>query len=164
MLIWIAIACGVALAMVGLLVLRPTLGAARIQARYCLPLFSRRLFDRLRSGSVLQGTLVKRVLMAHSPSIVPQSRDVYIVLEDFGGRLGRAWSETAEEDSNRATLLRHLIEGHYIRPARIVAFNTIEGWSRDVTADIADELRRRFVEFEDVAPSMLEFLERAARH
>ncbi|TYL95864.1 hypothetical protein FXB40_13155 [Bradyrhizobium rifense] len=105
--------------------------------------------------------------MANSPSIVPQSaanRDVYIVLEDFGGRLGRAWSETAEEDSNRATLLRHLIEGHYIRPARIVAFNTTEGWSRDVTADIADELRRRFVEFEDVAPSMLEFLERAVKH
>lgn len=115
----------------------------------------------------MKGTLVKCVLMAHSPSIVPQSagnRDVYIVLEDFGGHLGRAWSETAEEDCNRATLLRHLIEGHYIRPARIVAFNTTEGWSRDVTADIADELRRRFVEFEDVAPSMLEFLERAAKH
>jgi hypothetical protein len=121
----------------------------------------------LRSGSVLKETLIQRILMAHAPSIVPQSaasHDVYIVLEDFGGRLGRAWSETAEEDCNRATLLRHLIEGHYLRPARIVAFNTTEGWSRDVTADIADELRRRFVEFEDVAPSMLEFLERAAKH
>src|SRR6185312_12900947 len=51
------------------------------QAR--LPLFSRGLFDRLRSGSVLKRTLIKRVLMAQSPSIVPQSaasRDVYIVL------------------------------------------------------------------------------------
>jgi hypothetical protein len=30
------------------------------------------------------------------------------VLEDFGDRLGRAWCETAEEDGNRAALLRHL--------------------------------------------------------
>ncbi|SFQ20312.1 hypothetical protein SAMN05216330_1198 [Bradyrhizobium sp. Ghvi] len=104
--------------------------------------------------------------MRRSPSIVPHvaaDQDVYLVLEDFGGRLGRAWSETAEEDGNRATVIRHLIEGHYMHPARIVAFNTTQGWSRDVTADIADELRRRFVELEEVAPSMLEFLESAAR-
>jgi hypothetical protein len=45
-----------------------------------------------------------------------------------------------------------------------VAFNTAEGWSRDVTVDIADELRRRLVELDEVAPSVLKFLERAARH
>ena len=89
--------------------------------------------------------------------------DVYLVLEDFGGRLGCAWCETAEEDTDRATLMRHLLEGQYEHPARIIAFNTAEGWSRDVTADIADELRRRFVELDDVAPSVLKFLERAAR-
>jgi hypothetical protein len=89
--------------------------------------------------------------------------DVYLVLEDFGGRLGRAWCETAEEDAGRAMLVRHLMEGQYEHPARIVAFNTAEGWSRDVTSDIADELRRRFVELGDVAPSLLKFLERAAR-
>lgn len=33
------------------------------------------------------------------------------------------------------------------RPVRIVGFNTAEGWSGDVTVDISDELRRRFVEF-----------------
>jgi hypothetical protein len=71
-----------------------------------------------------------------------------LVLEDFGDRLGRAWCETAEEDGNGAALLRHLIEGQYMHPARIVAFNTTQGWSRDVTADIADELRHRFVELE----------------
>jgi hypothetical protein len=31
-----------------------------------------------------------------------------------------------------------------------VAFNTAEGWSRDVTMDIADELRRRYVDFGEV--------------
>lgn len=105
--------------------------------------------------------------MSRSPSIVPHASvnpDVYLVLEDFGGRLGCAWSETAEEDANRATLLRHLVEGQYERPIRIVAFNTLEGWSRDVTADIADELRRSFVELDDAALSLLEFLDRAAGH
>ena len=104
--------------------------------------------------------------MSRSPSIVPPSaadEDVYLVLEEFGGRLGRAWCETAEEDTDRPTLMRHLVEGHYERPARIVIFNTAEGWSRDATTEIADELRRRFVEIEEVAPSVLKFLDRVAR-
>lgn len=37
-------------------------------------------------------------------------------------------------------------------------------WPRDVTADIADQIRRRFDELDDVAPSLLEFLDRAAGH
>jgi hypothetical protein len=43
-------------------------------------------------------------------------------------------------------LIRDLVEGQYRHPIRIVAFNTAEGWSRDVTVDVADELRRRYVE------------------
>jgi hypothetical protein len=82
--------------------------------------------------------------MPYSPSIVPQdtNRDVYLVLDDFG-RLGRAWRETDEAGASRPTLVRNLLEGQYENPVRIVAFNTAEGWSRDVTIDIADELRRR---------------------
>jgi hypothetical protein len=37
-------------------------------------------------------------------------------------------------DTDRATLIRHLLEGQYSSPVCIVAFNTAEGWSRDVTA------------------------------
>jgi hypothetical protein len=40
-----------------------------------------------------------------------------------------------------------------------VAFNTSEGWSRDVTKDIADELRRRYVEFGEVPDSVLDFMD-----
>jgi hypothetical protein len=46
-----------------------------------------------------------------------------------------------EEDTGRETLIRNLMDDQYSHPARIVAFNTAEGWSRDVTMDIADELR-----------------------
>ena len=58
-------------------------------------------------------------------------------------------------------LVRNLLDGQYESPVRIVAFNTAEGWSRDVTVDIADELRRRYVEFDEVPESVLAFLESA---
>ncbi|MDH2386325.1 hypothetical protein [Bradyrhizobium sp. CER78] len=103
--------------------------------------------------------------MSRSPSIVPHQidHDTYLVLNDFG-RLGRAWCETDEEGADRKTLIRRLLDDQYSHPVRIVAFNTNEGWSRDVTTDIADELRRRFVEYEEVPRSVLEFVETAMRH
>jgi hypothetical protein len=93
--------------------------------------------------------------------MVPETgHDTYLVLDDLG-RLGRVWRETAEGDANREILIRDLLDDQYSRPRRIVAFNTTEGWSRDVTLDIADELRRRFAEFDDVPLSVEEFLENA---
>jgi hypothetical protein len=56
-----------------------------------------------------------------------------------------------------------LLDGQYESPVGIVAFNTAEGWSRDVTVDIADELRRRYVEFDEVPESVLTFLEATNR-
>jgi hypothetical protein len=95
-----------------------------------------------------------------SPSIVPQGadQDTYLVLEDCG-RLGCAWRETDADDADRETLIRDLVEGHYSHPIRIVVFNTTEGWSRDVTIDIADELRRRYPEFGEVPGQILDFME-----
>ena len=78
-------------------------------------------------------------------------------LLDALGRLGRFWRQTAEDDAHHETLIRDLLI------ARIVAFNTTEGWSRDVTLDVADELRRRFAEYDDVPVSVREFLEAARR-
>jgi hypothetical protein len=95
--------------------------------------------------------------MRTSPSIVPD-QDTYLVLDDFGP-LGRAWRETDEAGANRATLIRNLLDDQYENPVRIVAFNANEGWSRDVTVDIADELRRRYVEYDEVPGSVLAFLE-----
>ena len=91
--------------------------------------------------------------MRRSSSMVPSEggHDTYLVLEDLG-RFGRVWRET---------LIRDLLDDQYSRPTRIVAFNTTEGWSRDVTLDIADELRRRFAEHDDVPVSVEEFLENA---
>ncbi len=111
-------------------------------------------------------SFVSAGIMSRSPSIVPREadQDIYVVLDDFvGAWLGRAWRETDEEDTDRETLIRDLMEGQYSHPARIVAFNTAEGWSRDVTVDIADELRRRFAEYDEVPLSVQEFVETSRR-
>ena len=97
-------------------------------------------YGRIRKRRAFSNTVKLR--MRRSPSIVPPeaNQDTYLVLDDFGERLGRAWRETNEGDTDRETLIRDLMEGQYSHPARIVVFNTAEGWSRDVTMDIADEL------------------------
>jgi hypothetical protein len=103
--------------------------------------------------------------MRASPSIAPHGadHDTYLVLDDFG-RIGRAWRETDEDGADRETLIRDLLAGEYNNPVRIISFNTAEGWSRDVTVDIADEVRRRYVEIYDEIPeSILAFLEAANR-
>ncbi len=99
--------------------------------------------------------------MSTSPSIAPHGveQDTYLVLDDFGGRLGCSWRETDRYSADRETLIRDLVNGEYIHPVRIVAFNTTEGWSRDMTVDIADELRRRYVEFGEVPESILDFID-----
>jgi hypothetical protein len=68
-------------------------------------------------------------------------------------------AQEAEQDANHETLIRGLLDS---RPTRIVAFNTTQGWSRDATLDMADELRRRFAECDEVAVSV-ELLEMAKR-
>ena len=47
---------------------------------------------------------------------------------------------------------------HEVADQRLVV-----GWSSDVTMDIADELRRRFAEYDEVPASVQEFLESAIR-
>ena len=89
-------------------------------------------------------------------------QDTYLVLDDFGP-FGRSWHKTDEESTGRETLIRDLLAGKYDDPARIVVFNTAEGWSRDATVEIADELRRRYTEYDEVPASVLDFLEAVRR-
>jgi hypothetical protein len=99
--------------------------------------------------------------MRTSPSLAPHGpdQDTYLVLDDFGGRLGRAWRETDENATDRETLIRDLVEDQFNNPVRIVAFNSAEGWCRDVTVDIADELRRRLVEYGEMSESAIQFMD-----
>jgi hypothetical protein len=58
-----------------------------------------------------------------------------------------------------AGLVIDLIDGQYSDPARIIAFNTAEGWSRDVSSELADEIAQRCgVDGFDNPPSLQNFV------
>ena len=96
-----------------------------------------------------------------TPPLVPSpDGTVYLVLDDFG-EFGRAYRETPDTRTDRQAVLTDLLTGQYERPLRIVAFNTAEGWARDVTAEIARELLVR-TRTTDLPLAVREFLERTA--
>ena len=77
------------------------------------------------------------------PSIVPSADDtIYIVEDDFGSKLGRVYRETDSAHCERETTLQDLQTGQYNDPLRVVAFNTREGWSRNVSYEFATEIQR----------------------
>ena len=81
--------------------------------------------------------------MRQSPSIIPGTdHDTYLVQEDYG-RLGRCWRETDVEDTDFESVIAAMLEGQLSNPVRVISFSTAEGWSRDVSEDVAHELRQR---------------------
>lgn len=99
--------------------------------------------------------------MTRFPSIVPYDRldrDVYLVLEDF--RSGAAWRETDEGASDFETVVDDLLNGQFNQPLRVVAFNAGEGWSRDASEEIAEELERQALKRgDDIAPALQDFID-----
>ncbi len=101
-----------------------------------------------------------------TPSIVPPDHDqnVYLVAEDLG-HVGRVWREADYEATDLETVIQDLLSGQYKDPIRVVGLNTAEGWSEDVSADIAQELRRRCdLQMRDVPSSIQDFVERHEGH
>ena len=97
-----------------------------------------------------------------TPSIVPKGNDesVYLVVDDFG-RNGRVYREADVETTDLETVILDLLEGQYQSPVRVVAFNTAEKWSQDVSADVAHELRQRCVlQMRDMPSSIQAFVRR----
>jgi len=98
-----------------------------------------------------------------TPSIIPSDNDqtVYLVAEDFG-KLGRAWREADyDEATDLETVIQDLLSGQYNDPIRVVAFNTEERWSDDISENVAQELRRRCdLQASDVPSYIQDFVER----
>ena len=94
-----------------------------------------------------------------APGTSPFDVTVYLVLNDFG-RLGRAYVETDEAHATTPPSLKHS-KGQYSQPLRVVAFNTAEGWARDVTEDVArGVLTKAQSERRPIGRAAQEFLER----
>jgi len=79
-----------------------------------------------------------------SPRIAPHGADqtVYLVIDRFGG-LGTVYRETEVERADLETIITDLMSGQFNDPVRVVAFNTLEHWSEDVSEDIATEIQTR---------------------
>ena len=79
-------------------------------------------------------------------SLVPHSDvTVHIVLDDFG-KAGRRLSRDRRGRHHLGSVVDDLLTGQFNNPVRVVAFNTSEGWSRDVSEDVAREVVRRLAE------------------
>ena len=99
-----------------------------------------------------------------SPSIVPTDGDqtVYLV-EDCLDSLGCVWRESDVDKSDLETVINDLMAGEYRDPRRVIAFNTAEHWSEDVSGDIAREIQRRAdLTFNDVSSVLQAFVDRHA--
>ena len=71
--------------------------------------------------------------MRNQTPLAPGEPDVtvHIVLNDFGA-LGRAYVETDEAEADEATIIENILSGQYSHPVRVIAFNTAEGWAREI--------------------------------
>jgi len=97
-----------------------------------------------------------------TPSLVPSGDDqtVYLVADDFG-KNGSAWRETDCETADLETVIQDLLTGQYHNPIRVIAFNTAERWSEDVSEDVARELRRRCdLQMRDIPSGLQDFTDR----
>ena len=96
------------------------------------------------------------------PRRVPQPSEdvtVYLVLNDHG-RNGVAYDESDPAEADRETIIRNFLSGQYSNALRVIAFNTAEGWSRDVSEDIAGEVLERAFADDNLGEDTKRFIDR----
>ena len=76
--------------------------------------------------------------------LVPYGADetVYFVVDLFV-RQGGILRETRVERADIETIIAELMSGRFDEPVRVVAFNTLEHWADDISAQIAAEIEAR---------------------
>jgi len=79
-----------------------------------------------------------------TPRTVPYGADqtVYLVIDRYGA-LGDACREKEIERTDLEAIIEEFLTGQFNDPIRVVAFNTLEHWSDDVSNEIAEEIQAR---------------------
>jgi hypothetical protein len=107
---------------------------------------------------------------ARTPMTVPYGADqtIYLVVDRFGrqGRVTRETEvertnvrETEVERTNVETIIADLLSGQFNDPVRVVAFNTLEHWTKNISGDIAAEILTRCdIEGTDVPEHIRDFV------
>jgi hypothetical protein len=89
--------------------------------------------------------------------VVPYGADqtIYVVVD----RCGPTNIETQLERADLATVVDEFMAGRFVDPVRVVAFNTLEHWSKDLSFDVALEVQARCdIEGMPVPDHMQDFL------
>jgi hypothetical protein len=75
---------------------------------------------------------------SRSGPVVPYGADetAYVVVDSLG-----AGREAESERADLEAVIRDLLSGQFNCPIRIVAFNTLEHWTADVSRDVAAEIQ-----------------------
>jgi hypothetical protein len=73
--------------------------------------------------------------------VVPYGADqtVYVIVDKCGHTDGEREVERADIE----TVVNEFMAGAFVDPIRVVAFNTLEHWSQDLSADVAEEIQMR---------------------
>ena len=76
-----------------------------------------------------------------TPTIVPYGADqtVYLVVDRFGGS-GSVYREAEIERTDIETIIADLLSGQFNDPVRVIAFNTLEHWTADISKNVAEEI------------------------
>jgi hypothetical protein len=104
--------------------------------------------------------------MGWTPGVVPYGADqtVYLVVDSFGA-LGSVYRETELERADLETVISDMMTGQFSSPVRVVAFNTLEHWSKDVSEEIAQEIQTRCdIEGNDVPEHIRDFVGNYLEH
>ena len=94
------------------------------------------------------------------PSSVPYGADqtVYLVVEASGPDAGVRKTERSDIE----TVISDLLSGRFSDPVEVLAFNTLEHWSDNLSKDVAREIRCRCdIEGHEVPAYLEEFVDRA---
>jgi hypothetical protein len=98
--------------------------------------------------------------VVHSPDSVPYGADqtVFVVVENGAAPEGAARDV---ECNDLDAVVTDMLAGKFRDPIRIAAFNTLEHWSKDLSADVAHEIETRCdIDCVPVPEHVRDFLER----
>jgi len=79
-----------------------------------------------------------------SPKLVPYGADqtIYLVIDSFSAR-GTVTREIEVERPDLETIIADFMTGQFNDPVRVIAFNTLEHWSEEVSQAVAIEIQTR---------------------
>jgi len=87
------------------------------------------------------GSIPMAVRCAAHQSVAPEI--VYLVIDNVAERRGRVCRKTEVEPGDLETVISNLIAGQFDDPVRIVAFERLGRWSKDVSRELAEEIQTR---------------------